>query len=190
MRQVYIFFKIFNARQCWLPHFVRITNMNLFCKSVIKNKKKIMFTTLTKQMKNQTNFRKVEENMDLSHIYLAVLDIWVFQSKSSFMYKLKNCLSELLSHAHKSLHFSNPIVIFVTILQERFYCIFYMYRKLSHQSSKKKDLFWSVPFLCLIKIISYVHIMKYFRHFQYYFLNEYCSKPVENVSFVCTLNTF
>ena len=34
-----------------------------------------MFTTLTKQMKNQTNFRKVEENMDLSHIYLAVLDI-------------------------------------------------------------------------------------------------------------------
>ena len=43
-------------------------------------------------------------------------------------------------------------------VQERFYCNFYMYRKLSHQSCNKKgDLFWSIPFLCLMKTISYVH---------------------------------
>ena len=63
------------------------------------------------------------------------------------MYQLKLLEWAAQSRA-KSLHFSNPIVIFVTIVRERFYCIFYMYRKLFHQSCKKKGSF-SIDSICM-----------------------------------------
>ena len=186
MRQVYIFFKIFNARQCWFPHFVRITNMNLFCKSVIKNKKKIMFTTLTKQMKNQTNFRKVEENMDLSHIYLAVLDIWVFRAKVLLCISWKIAWVSCSVTRQKFALFQSNCNICHYRTRAILLHFLYVSKTVSSILQKKRDLFWSIPFLCVMKTISYVHMMKYFKHFQYYFLDQYCSKPPENVSFVCT----
>ena len=71
MRQVNIFFKISNTQQCLFMHFVRFANTKLFCKSANQNKYNFMFTTFTKHVNNQT--KKVEENMDPSHIYIAVL---------------------------------------------------------------------------------------------------------------------
>ena len=54
--------------------FVRFANMKLFCN---QNKINFMFTTLIKHVNNQTKlpycFGKVEKNMDLSRIYLAVI---------------------------------------------------------------------------------------------------------------------
>ena len=63
-----IFFKISIAQQCWFMRFVRFVNMKLFCKSANQNKTNFRFTTL----KKQTGFGKIEENMDLSRIHLAV----------------------------------------------------------------------------------------------------------------------
>ena len=75
-RVINIFFKISNAQQCRFMGFVRVANMKLFCKSANQNKNNLRFTTLTKPVNNQTNCRSAfenmyEENMDLSHIYLA-----------------------------------------------------------------------------------------------------------------------
>ena len=55
--------------------FVRIVNLKLFCKSANQNKNNIRFTTLTKHVNNQTNFRaaleKLKKNLHLSRFYLA-----------------------------------------------------------------------------------------------------------------------
>ena len=120
MRQVYIFFKISNAQQCWFMHFVRFANMKLFCKSANENKNNFTFVTLTKHVNNQTNcyFGKIEENMDLSRIHLAVLEISIYHIKGK---KARN--SNAISREFK------PIVMWFQDLSPSAVSI---YRKCSH----------------------------------------------------------
>ena len=72
MRQVDIFFKISNARQCWFTCFVRFANMKLFCKSANENKTNFMFATLTKHVNNQANCCITLEKLKKIWIHLAV----------------------------------------------------------------------------------------------------------------------
>ena len=78
MRQIDIFLKISDAQQCWFTCFVRHVNLKLFCRSANQNKNNFRFPTLKKHANNQTNWliilEKIEENMELSRIYLTVYE--------------------------------------------------------------------------------------------------------------------
>ena len=68
--------------------FCKICKHEIDCMKANQNKNNFRFTTITKHGNNQTNcyitFEKIEENMDLSLIHLALTDmIWTFLTTHS-----------------------------------------------------------------------------------------------------------
>ena len=64
--QIYIFFKISNARHCWFKSFVRFVNMKLIFPLAEQFHVHRSYKTRESTMSSIGNF---EENIDLSHMY-------------------------------------------------------------------------------------------------------------------------
>ena len=86
IRQIYIFFKISNEQLCWFTHFVRSVNMKLFCMRANQNKNNFRFTTLTKHVNNQTNYRITMEKM--KKIWICLVFIYLYINKVRFCWKV------------------------------------------------------------------------------------------------------